>query len=391
MGTVMSRPVKKLFDLEIDEVSVVDRAANQHSLIAIAKSLGGAQTLEDPMTVGQVEVVDELELFDAAGNPVEELAHGTYYYDAEGREFFYDAQADLEEDDEDGEDLDEGDDADEADEAEDGEEDFGKAAIPASAWGIPGAALQGKKGASMLKGPMRLPKEGLSVQREGFRDLFAPRTVTPGKKAKGWRGKHGYYKNNQVTRRADWRNIGIGATGVAAAGAAGYGASQMSKSLSESVLERLSKAVSEKDREEVVVGLAQELEVYKAATEELVVDLEAERDARIEEVFISKAAEYNLPIDPQTLGGLMFRIAKGEAATVEDMELLDELFSAVGDALYDEVGYLGESSNNSVIDVVDAYADELVGKSGLTREQAFTAMLENNPAAYDAYINEMGR
>jgi hypothetical protein len=35
-----TRTVKRLYDLEIDEISLVDRPANQHGLVAIAKRPG---------------------------------------------------------------------------------------------------------------------------------------------------------------------------------------------------------------------------------------------------------------------------------------------------------------------------------------------------------------
>ena len=71
--------------------------------------------------------------------------------------------------------------------------------------------------------------------------------------------------------------------------------------------------------------------------------------------------------------------------------MLDGIFNAVGDALYNEIGYVGESSNSSVLDQVNAMAAEFVGKADTTHAQALTAMFEQNPAAYDAYISETGR
>jgi len=77
-----------------------------------------------------------------------------------------------------------------------------------------------------------------------------------------------------------------------------------------------------------------------------------------------------------------------EALTEDELELLDELFSAIGDSLYDEIGYVGESSNTSVLDTVNGLASEFVGKSDVSYEQAVSAMFEANPSAYDAYLTE---
>lgn len=70
----MTRPVKRLYDLEIDEISLVDRPANQHGVVAIAKRAEG--------TMG---------IFDPDGNPVDEdsLEPGDKVYDEEGTEYVY--------------------------------------------------------------------------------------------------------------------------------------------------------------------------------------------------------------------------------------------------------------------------------------------------------------
>lgn len=67
-----SRPAKRLFDLEIDEISLVDRPANQHAEVAIAKRD------EDSMTV-----------IDAEGREVSDLSQlepGGIYFDADSGE-----------------------------------------------------------------------------------------------------------------------------------------------------------------------------------------------------------------------------------------------------------------------------------------------------------------
>jgi hypothetical protein len=112
----------------------------------------------------------------------------------------------------------------------------------------------------------------------------------------------------------------------------------------------------------------------------------AERDARLTTEYISKAAEYNLPVSAEVLGPILKSI--DEKLDEAEAEVIKELLASVSDSLYTEIGYVGESSNSSVLDTVDLYAAELVGKSDLTREQALTAMFEANPEAYDAYLSE---
>jgi len=273
MASDMSRSVKKLFDLEIDEVSVVDRGANQHSLIAFAKS---ANAGED-----QTHVEESMpeEIYDEAGNAVDvdSLEHGDRVFDESGAEYVY------------------------------------------------------------------------VIEDDDVSELM---------------------EDEQVL-------AGVGRSDTPA------------KSLSESVLEELSKAVTESDRERVIAKAMDEVSKAQEEARAAWEYAQTERDARLTAEYISKAAEYNVPVSPEVLGPILKSI--DEKLDEDDAAVIKELLASVGDALYDEIGYVGESSNTSVLDTVDAYAAELVGKSDLTREQALTAMFEANPEAYDAYLSEIGR
>ena len=66
-------------DLDIDEVSLVDRGANQHSLVAFSKSLDEASTMEDSMSVDVAVYSETGEEVD-----VDTLEHGDTVFDAEG-------------------------------------------------------------------------------------------------------------------------------------------------------------------------------------------------------------------------------------------------------------------------------------------------------------------
>lgn len=360
----MSRPVKKLFDLEIDEVSVVDRAANQHSLIAFSKSAGGASTLEDSMS--------DLAITDDEGVEVDvnDLEHGDVVYDDAGNEYVF-IEDGVEED-------------------EDGVEkaDFtrllnrGKYAWQDAKGRARAARVMGRRGARNAGDAAEGEARGVVNRVRSF--YTAPNDYQRGafQNAKGeWQVP------DRVVRRG--RVAATGAGGAAVVGAGGYGAYEATKkSLGDSVLEELSKAVTDRDRERIIAKAMGEVEIAKAEAREAWEYAQAEADIRIEQEFVAKAATYNLPVAAEVLGPILKSMA--EVLEPEQLEIVDELFNAVGDALYNEIGFVGESSNNSVLDAVDAYADDLVGKSDLTREQAMTAMFEANPSAYDAYINEKG-
>lgn len=352
---IMSRTLSKLIDLDIDEVSVVDRGANQHSLIAFSKSLqsGGVDVSEEPMA-------DDDLVFDESGQEVfvEELEHGDTVFDAEGNEYVF-----VE------------------------EEEVGKTL----GTGAMGAARALERMGMSAGGAGRYAGAGAgpSSARDAA-SAFAPR----GRLRSAYDNANNRVFGSGTTARRRKRIAGGVAAGVGATGVGGgaYGYSQREpamKSLGDSVIEELSKAVTNADRDEVIAKAMDEVEIYKAQAAEALAWAEQEHDVRVTDAFISKAAEYNLPVSPEVLGPILKSIA--EVLDEEELDVLDALLSAVGDALYDEIGYVGESSNSSVMDQVDSMAGEYVGKSDFSHAQMTTAMFEANPAAYDAYLSEMGR
>lgn len=324
-GVTMNRPVNKLYDLEIDEVSVVDRPANQLGAIAFSK----ADEQEDLMdfTDENGEVVD-----------LDALEPGDLVYDAEGNEYVFD-------DDED-------DDEDEFEDDEDEEPEVEKA--------LPGLR----------------------------RAAFATGMKTNAKQAAGWANK------NKKPLLAG------SAVGGAAGAAGGYALSkseekkmakvEKAQSFGDAVLEELSKAVTDHDRDAVIAKALGEIEIAKAENAELRKSLEEIQDQVITDAFIAKAAEYNLPVEADVFGPILKAVA--EVLTDEQLDVLDEVLSAAGDMLYAEIGYVGDTDNDSVTARVDAAAAELVGKSAnYTHEQATVALYASNPDAYDAYLAQNGR
>jgi len=334
----MNQNVKRLFDIEIDEVSVVDRPANQHGLIAFAKNDDSAE--EIPAA-----------LFDETGEevPAEILEHGDVVFDAEGNEYVY-VEDEIE---------------------DDSDDDVEKNMFSGFA----------EKFAATKMGQKALPHMINAAEKSGTAYRGATSSEAGQSLVRGAKKTSGWVKENPGKSLAV-----AGATG--AAGGYALSKAEMSDhmSLGDSVLEELSKAVTERDREEIIAKAMDEVEIAKAQAAEAFEYAAAIEDARIEDAFISKAAEYNLPVAPEVFGPILKSIA--EALTDEELELVDELFSAIGDALYNEIGYVGDTDNASVLDTVNGLASEFVGKADVSYEQAFTAMFESNPSAYDAYLAE---
>ena len=407
----MSKKLNKLVDLDIDEISVVDRGANQHSLISFSKSLldGGIDLLEEPMP-------DDDLVFDDDGQEVfvEELEHGDVVFDVEGNEYVFVEEDEYE---------------------EVGKASFGPRveaarryvdatgrrrasqvrAAAANAYGNVGARTRaaygnvgartraaaanayGNVGAAAANAYGNVGARTVNAYVKGgdrIRAIQLPSRYSPlqtgtvggnGTATSFTRGTENFRRNRIMDASL------VGGSLLAVGGGAGYGAyrTKTKKSLGDSVIEELSKAVTDSDRDEVIAKAMDEVEIYKEQASEALAWAEHEHEVRVTEAFISKAADYNLPVAAEILGPILKSIA--EVLDEEDLDILDALLSSVSDALYEEIGYVGESSNGSVMDQVDSMALEYVGKSDFSHAQMTTAMFEANPAAYDAYISEMGR
>lgn len=325
----MARMVKRLSQLEIDEVSLVDRPANQHGLVAIAKN----------------DQEDTMDLYDEQGNPVSEddLEPGMRVYDGEGTEYVY-TETDAADGD-DGDDFD--DDAQGA--FDDDRELAGVGKGMASNFGA-GLAYAG--------GQARSSRAGQAAGR-----------------AAGWAGRN---------RKA------VGA--AAGTGAAGYGAGRVGKSFGDQVLEELSKALNEPERDAVIskaLNQVEQVSKRNAALEAVVAEMLQERE---HEDFVELAKSYDgLPADEDELADILH-----SAATVlrpDQLQALDRILtgaSEVGKALYDEVGYGGQG-DVGILGQVMGLSEEAVIKnaqSGVSPEQAMTAIFDVNPEAYDQYLDE---
>lgn len=72
----MARKARRIEDLVVDEISLVDKGANQHAVVTIAKSASG-------------ETEENMKIFDEQGNPLEErdLADGDVVFDEAGNAY----------------------------------------------------------------------------------------------------------------------------------------------------------------------------------------------------------------------------------------------------------------------------------------------------------------
>lgn len=367
-----TKTVKRLFDLEIDEVSLVDRPANQHGLVAIAKRA------ED----------DGMPIFDAEGYEVDEsdLEHGDVVYADNGDGSFTElvytedpAEADLGPE---GGQYDGGYAGDDyLDEVEDAFDDERELA------GVGKAMSAGQR--MLLRGGIKGRAAGRTAR--GTAGAYGREAGTRARAL----GRRGALRNDirfrSASGRAPYATAGAvaGAGGAAGAGA-GYAGGRrrrgVQKGLGDSIYSELSKALGDADRDEIIGKAMDYIDAADARAEEawnIAKGLQEERELS---EFVELAREYNLPADPVRIGSIL----KRAAATLPqaDVAELDRLFSSVGE-LGGEIGVAGGYGGSAVMDQVSAMALEAVGKSdGITPEQAVVALFEANPGAYDEYLTE---
>ena len=149
----------------------------------------------------------------------------------------------------------------------------------------------------------------------------------------------------------------------------------------EQVMEELSKAYSDDDRDQVIakaLGRVEELENAQLHAQEIA---KSERDLRLTREYVSKAAEYNVPVAPEELGPVLYRMA--ETMEYDDCAVIAKALEGAGAMIMEEVGYIGGGDNADVMSQVElhaqqpsqqrararAHADRHAGSSGFACDQ----------------------
>ena len=276
----MARKVRQIQDLVIDEISLVDKGANQHATVTIAKSADG-------------EKENYMDVYDEQGNPLDPdaLEIGQVVYDSAGDA--YEIQANDE-----------------------------------------GAEPE--------------------MEQEEERELASV----------------GKAFTDPIERRR---------TG------------SVEKSFSaDSLREELSKALTDRDRDEVITKAFSQIDSLTQAAEIAKRAAEQERDIRLTQEYVEIAKSYDIPdVSAEDLGTVLKACA--ESLPYEYCEVIGKALAFASDAaseLYEEYGAIGGGANSDVLHQVDAMVEGDVSKSGETREEAFARILNENPQAYDEYLAE---
>jgi hypothetical protein len=156
-------------------------------------------------------------------------------------------------------------------------------------------------------------------------------------------------------------------------------------SFSQSVMEELSKAFSDGDRDQIIAKALGRVEDIEKKYEEVAKAAQAERDLRLTREYISKAQEYNLPIAADELGPVLYRMA--ETMSYDDCAVIAKCLETAGEILFEETGYQGGGDNADIYSQVSQHAHEAFGKAeGFDEVTAINKVFDQNPDAYDEYL-----
>lgn len=162
------------------------------------------------------------------------------------------------------------------------------------------------------------------------------------------------------------------------------------KSLADQVREDLSKALTDVERNEAISKAMDEVSKAQARVETAERIAKSERDLRLTREYISKAAEYNVPIAPEELGPVLMRMA--ETMDDQDCAVIHKALTSAGSLIFQEIGFQGGGDNADVMSMVDQAISESVSKGAndVTKEQLVTKAFENDDSLYEQYLADRG-
>lgn len=344
-----AQQVNRLLGLEIDEVSSVDRPANQHGLVAFTKRDEGQS-----MGTG---------LYDENGTEFadNELEAGMVAFDENGDQHILLTQEDAERLEAEGYDLDNLVIPDDASELDDDANQLTLATV-------------GKSGAAAITGG----KSSLTATGRGIADRLLG--------LKDEAGKHALRGTMRTRAAVQQRPIAAVAAGAGGAGAAGYGSGRMKKSLGEQVLAELSKAYTDGDRDQVISRVAKAAELADQRAERAEKIAKALEDKAELTEYVELAKSYELPVEATELGAILQTIAKSGLSDAQ-LETVDRIFHSASEALYDETGYSGRG-DSPVMELLSGAALDVIGKADVSVEQATASLLDAQPDLYLDYLRE---
>lgn len=365
----------KLVDMELDEISLVKKGANQHSVVSIAKSL---HSEEEEMG----------NLFYEDGSEVDEndLAVGDVVFDEDGQGY---EVTPVDDEDFDYEDFD--------------GEDFDGDEVEKSFVRLRGAFNRGLKGGGATGGMGFAEKASNAAGRFGggvkYAGAKARNMASTAAAGNGGQGTARRAANAAMYGAQDAAGRVTGAAGAAgahigrnklaygigggalAAGGVGGGAYAYNKNrnVAKSLREEFSKALTDGDRDDIISKAFGEIEQLQHQADEAAEIAKSEQELRIYNEYVTLAKSYTLPFSDEELALAMMEVEASVSPQTADV--IAKSLEIASNAITNEIGFDGIGSDHST--PVD-YALEEIGKSGDL--DAYVAAMEANPDVYDQYL-----
>ena len=355
----MTKKVNKLSDLEIDEVSLVDRGANQHASVEFYKNLEGTPADEDvEKNSPDQSAVHVDESLEEDKEDEEEKVEKSFFSKLISKVF----NAELATRNED-----------------DGtmhtvgkmnpglqmpyqQQMMGQPApgpqnmMPAGPQAFPADAAMGEAPADIQAGPP-LPDEVIDYIQQ-LEEALA--------QAQGQEG-------GELPEEDDVSDIGKQHTDMDEA----------------DFLAELAKSLHDEDQREQITKAERLVKQANELAEEAERIAKAERDHRLNQEFVSKArALTNLPVSATEFGPVLKKLH--DVLSEEEVALVEKALSAANETTAQYFEEIGKRGDNVLINGrLDDVAKSLVEKnSDMTMEQARAKALEADPSLYDEYLND---
>lgn len=161
----------------------------------------------------------------------------------------------------------------------------------------------------------------------------------------------------------------------------------------QSFLQELAKNLEDDEHREAISKAQEAVAKANERAEEAERIAKAERDIRLNEEYVAKAKSYvGLPVNPTEFGPVLKRLH--DTMSEEDVEAIEKALGAANETIasggfFSEIGKSVNGGQFEPISKIDQKAQELVSKSeGLSMESARAQVIEQEPALYDEYLRE---
>lgn len=157
-------------------------------------------------------------------------------------------------------------------------------------------------------------------------------------------------------------------------------------------LSELAKSLHDEDQRESIAKAEQLVRKANERAEAAETIAKAERDHRQTQEFIAKARSFtNLPVSAQEFGPVLKRLH--ETMDEADVAVIEKALSTANESVSNYFGEIGKRGDNALLsDRLESVAKSMTDNdSSLTIEQARSRALEQDPSLYDEFLQDQGR